>query len=123
MTSQIDRAEQMKELAAKGMSYTAIGHQMGVSKQRVWQILGAKNHTSKNITAEKCVYPNIREYMNYNRINVSKLTTLLYGNSNSSQYQTVYRALRGADCHKSFIEGILRLTGMSYEEAFGKGEK
>ena len=70
------------------------------------------------MSAEKCVYPRIRKYMNDNKINMSKLTVMLFGENTTWDYAKVRKALKGENCTKYIIDGILKVTGMTYEEAF-----
>lgn len=116
-----ERAEQMKQLRQQGMSYEEIGKVMGISKQRVYQVIGGTvKNWFKEITPEVCIYPNLRKWLNENRVNRSELTRMVYGNTSARNKQLIYSILKGSDCLKHHIDNILQVTGLTYEEAFGK---
>ena len=120
-----ERNEQMKSLRLQGMSYEEIGKVMGVSKQRVYQIIGGTEmNYFKEIGPDECVYPNLRKWMNENRISRPKLTRLMYGEEKyaPTRWETVGRVLGGANCRKTVIDRILKATGLTYEEAFGRSD-
>ena len=118
-----ERAEQMKKLRSQGATYEEIGKAMGISRQRVYQIIGGSvRDCFKEITADECICPNIRKWMNENRISKPKLTRMIYGEEryHPLNWGTVGNILKGSDCHKHCIDNILRVTGLSYEVAFKK---
>lgn len=64
--------------------------------------------------ASECIYPAIRDWMQNNNCNFSALADMS-GVCN----QTISRTLRGASgASKYTIDQILRVTGLTYEEAF-----
>lgn len=66
--------------------------------------------------ASECIYPAIRSWMQNNDCNFSALADMA-GVCN----QTISRALRGKrGTNKYTIDQILRVTGLTYEQAFSK---
>ena len=75
------------------------------------------------LSEKQCIYPGLRNWMNYEGVCVSALIRMLYGEGNENKRLLVTRALTGGNCSKKTIDRILEVTGLTYEEAFGKGEK
>lgn len=116
-----ERAEQINKLYSQGLTYSEIGKIIGISTQRVYQITGGnKCDRFREIKPEDCIYPNIRKWMNENRVNRPKLTRLMFGEEgySSVRWKSVSGFLKGWDGRKHYIDSILRVTGLTYEEAF-----
>ena len=96
-----------------GHTLQTVGERFGISKQGVQQMLTVTN-IRIDMAAQSCVYPNISMWMaqnGYGYMSIAKMCDI--------SQQTVQRALsKGSDCKKSFIDKILKVTGMTYEEAF-----
>ena len=96
-----------------GHTLQTVGERFGISKQGVQQMLTVTN-IRIDMAAQSCVYPNISRWMaqnGYGYMSIAKMCDITP--------QTVQRALsKGSDCKKSFIDKILKVTGMTYEEAF-----
>ena len=73
------------------------------------------------LSEKQCIYPGLRNWMNYKGVCVSALTRMMYGNE--SKRKTVAIALTGGSCSKKTIDKILEVSRLTYEEAFGKGEQ
>lgn len=73
------------------------------------------------LSEKQCSYTGLRDWMNYSGVCVSALTRMMYGNE--SKRKMVAMALKGGNCSKETIDRILKVSGLTYEEAFGKGEK
>lgn len=90
-----ERKQAMIKMHESGMTYAEIGAFMGISKQRVYQLIGdTRKGCHKPITKEQCVYAGIRKYMNENKISRMMLVRM--------------------------IDKILKATGLTYEYAFKK---
>lgn len=123
MQAQNDRKKEMESLKAQGWTYTDIGNKFGISRQRVWGVIGGHYSGSfRRIKEDVCIYPNLRKYMNENKISVRELTRLLYGYWHSDLNERTFSLLRGKDCRKSVIDRVLATTGLTYEEAFARKE-
>lgn len=118
---QINRKQYLESLRDKGFTYDEIGKQCGISKQRVQQIIGKESKgTFRALTADRCIYDGIRLWMNANRITVTEMTRRLYGNTFPENYHRTRARLCGQkhDIGKSFIDKVLAITNLTYEEAF-----
>ena len=95
-----------------GHTLQTVGERFGISKQGVQQMLTVTN-IRIDMAAQSCVYPNISRWMaqnGYGYMSIAKMCDI--------SPQTVQRTLsKGSDCKKSFIDKILKVTGMTYEEA------
>ncbi len=115
----IERKTQMLKLISEGLTYEEISQKFGVTKQRVYAICGGRRERrAVNITEAQCVYPNLREYMIKNKCSITELTRALYGDSHATCISMVRFLLQGGNSRKKLIDGILALTGMTYEKAF-----
>ena len=119
--SSTKRIFQMLEMKKNGATYDEIGKAFNVSKQRVAQIIGdeVKGHF-KLITPNVCIYPNLRKWMNDNRITKSELTRRFYGNTTPNNIVAVGNFLRGTTkaVTKKHIDKYIAITGLTYEQLF-----
>jgi DNA-binding CsgD family transcriptional regulator len=114
-----ERQQKMIEMHEQGMTYEAIGQKLGISKQRVFQLIGdVRKGRHRTITEKECVYVGIRNRMNENKISRTALSRKVYGTTHPNQYRCLERALKGSNCSKYVIDNILKVTGLTYEEAF-----
>lgn len=113
---------EMQSLREQGYTYQKIADISGLSKQRVSQLIGKTNYGhSKPLTEEQCVYPNLRKWMNENRVCRMELTRRMYNNMHGRAYQHVSIFLKGVTyIHKPFLDKLLKITGMTYEELFAE---
>ena len=111
---------EMVELRKQGKTYNEIASLMGTSKQRVHYLIGGKSdNLFRPVSRERCVWGGLQEWMNENKVCVAELTRRLYGHGNPSQQSLVRDRLAGkVNFQKDFIDNILRITGLTYEEAF-----
>lgn len=115
-----ERKRQMDKLRKKGMSYQQIAWEFGVSKQRVFQIIGgSKENHFRPFNKERCIYVGLRKWLNDNKVSLNELTRKLHGNTNSNNRQrTRARIIGEVEIEKTFIDKILEITGLTYEKAF-----
>lgn len=117
----IERKEWMLRLYEAGLTYQEIGDAAGISKQRVFHIIGKSNRERfRTITKEQCAFEGLRQYLNENRISFVALTREMYGEFQSDSYNSLKHALKTKDGHLTMpkINRILAATGLTYEEAF-----
>lgn len=114
------KISKMIELRNEGKTYAEIAKIMGTSKQRVHYLIGGKSDKFfRIVSCERCIWCGLREWMNENKVCVAELTRRLYGHGNPSQQSLVRDRLAGkVNFQKDFIDNILRITGLTYEEAF-----
>ena len=119
----IEKQELMRADRAQGMTYKQISEKYGISKQRVQQIVGGGTDRVKacfrGITEKDCIYPNLRKWMNDNKVSKAELCRRLFGNSHP-QLQDRARAWLNGRNHPSKlnIDRLIEVTGLTYEELF-----
>ncbi len=114
-----ERIERMTCLRERGNTYEEIAKMEGVSKQRVFQLIGGINRARvKPLTKKQCIYDGLRKYLNENHIGRAELTRKLYGYYHSSTYSCLCKWLRGVEMTMSTINKILSITGLTYEQVF-----
>ena len=125
MTAKLDKKTICK-MRKSGISCAEIGENLGISRQRVYQILNESGfpsaYTRKKhvcLIVQGCIYPNIKKWMiehNKNYTNLSK--------DSGVSYVTIHKFLVGEieNIGKNTIDSILKTTGLKYEEAFSKIE-
>lgn len=115
-----EQKEEVKRLRGAGMSYQAVGERFGVSKQRIHQITHPKPRKRKHADMHEVKYLGIRRYLEENYLSMSMFANLV-GMSNST---VLWRSLKGdGGMTKKTIDAILRVTGLTYEQAFTEEEK
>ena len=109
-----------REERSKGLTYREIAAKYGVSRQVVAQACGRYQPARfQYVTETGCVYVNLRNWMNANKVNKSELLrrmgleTLPVNIARWSSY------LSGrVDPPKKCIDMLIAATGLSYEELF-----
>ena len=100
-----------------GMTYADVAAKFNVSRQCVHQTVQAYNNFKVKETA--CIYGGLRQWMNKNHMRLSQFCKMDEFNGKSEASLRGY--LRGNfEMPKSVIDVILKITGMTYEQAFGK---
>ncbi len=117
-----ERKKQMIRLNQDGASYQQIADEFGISKQRVAQIIGGtKEHLFRFFSKERCIYSGLRKWLNDNKVSVCELTRRLYGNSNGKSVIRTREKLKGkTELTKTYIDKLLKITGLTYEEMVGE---
>ena len=106
----------MFQLKLSGMSYEDIGQRYGVSKQAVQQLL--TDVLSTRSRRRKTAFPAIDQYLFATGSNV---TDLYRASQVEEEYNTFLRKLKGVTrMDLETIRAVLRATGLTFEEAFGK---
>lgn len=115
-----ERKRYMQDLFKSGMTYEEIGKKLDLSKQRVFQLIGGIiKRRVKPFTTETCVYSGLREWLNEHKIGINELTRKLYGNYHTTSRERVKNRLNGKlQITKTYIDKILEITGLTYEQAF-----
>jgi len=94
-----------------GCKYQEVANKFGVSRQYIQQIYP---QMEKRFVHEDFIYPNIAKWFGENKMTVREFAGIV--NTNPS---TVFSWFRGVhEPRKFFIDCILTVTGMTYEEAF-----
>ena len=103
---------------ANGLTVREIATKYGVSYQRVHQAVGkhGPGHFREN---RACIYPNLRKWINVNKITVAELLRRRDLVSHERNHSRVTNILLGrAEAKKNEIDKLIKITGMSYEELF-----
>lgn len=125
-TFNAERKNKMLEMHEKGLSYQEIGKVFNISRQRVYMIIGGHFRVFfKPITSDECIYPNLRKWMNDNRVNRAELCRRLYDNFQPHSLSVICNFLKGHNSYatKHFIDKCLKVTGLTYEELFETKER
>ena len=111
---------QMMQMYEDDKTYQEIGDAFGISRQRVFQMIGAGNPKRfRKITPLQCIYKGIRKFMNDNKISLNEMTRRVYGNTTPGNYQHTRKRLNGdIEISKTHIDKLLSITGLTYEAAF-----
>lgn len=110
------RADLVRRLHSKGLTYEEIGEIFGVSKQRVFEIAHSKDGDGFHVNAiVKIKYVGLRNWMLEHRVKISDLE--------KQCGSRMHKSLTGeCDPSKKNIDKILAITGMTYEECFMEEE-
>lgn len=103
------------EMRLDGYTYEEIGKRFGVSKQNVQSMLAAGKNS---VIRKKSIYPAIDNWLIDNRLTWNSLRNMM---SDSVKINDVYKIRDGKQhLRLDHIKAILRITGMTFEEAFGE---
>lgn len=107
------------EMLENGSTFQEVANELGYSKQYIHMMFG-EMFKGRRVTMERyCIYPNIFSYMKKNR-----LTRAEFAKKIGVSTAQMYGVLKGErKTTKHFIDRILEITGMTYEEAFMEKEK
>lgn len=104
----------------KGLTYQQIADKYGVSRQVVGQACGRYQPSRFRFWSKtSCVYPNVRKWLNENKVSCAELIRRLGMHCYSTNYSRVESWLSGK-CYpqKANIDKLLSITGLSYEKFF-----
>lgn len=119
------RAELYLAERAKGLTHREIAEKYGVSHQAVAQACARhKPSLFKPYTAKEVVYPNLRRWLNDNKVSRNEFARRLgnapYG-ANSSHLSCWLRGINYPT--KLNIDRLLAVTGLTYEELWRQEEQ
>lgn len=120
----MNRAEEFSALRQQGLTYQEIADQYGVSYQAVAQQLRGSYHSCfRGVSKEKVVFDGLRDWMNDNEVGMMELMHRFHGHFvGGSSAANLREKLRGVrELKKRDIDELIRVTGLSYEELFGRG--
>lgn len=105
-----------------GMTCRQVAEIHGVTPQYVSYIAGRCDMSGhKVITESQCVYPNLRVWMNKNKVSKSGLLIRMYLSTAGRNIDKIGRIMNGETMpKKDWIDGLLEATGMSYERLFAE---
>ena len=97
----------------EGYTLSKVAAEFGVTRQRIHQLFPVKSMRLDQAAAS-CIYPNISKWMAANNVGYTYIAKEI---GTCAQRVRVFLA-EGSDSRKSLIDGILSVTGLTYEEAF-----
>nr|DAJ48863.1 MAG TPA: Protein of unknown function (DUF2774) [Caudoviricetes sp.] len=108
----------------KGMTFQQIADELGVTRQRVAQYCAGVNAKHYRFCGEKtCVYVGLRNWMNENRVSITALLQMMGYVFAPESNERWKRKLAGKSALRiDEIKRILAVTGMTFEQAFGRVE-
>ena len=109
----------------KGLTYREIAEKYGVSYQAVAQACGKSQPIRFRFwTKDMCIYPNVRKWLNENKITYRELFRRLGWETCGKNYTYLGNWLRGENYpRKQIIDKFLSVTGLTYEQFFDTKEK
>lgn len=105
-----------------GLTYREIAEKYGVSRQCVAQSCGRRdvNHF-KPYTKEEVVYPNLRKWLNDNKVSRYEFIRRMGRNPHSETSSLISAEFRGKKYpHKKTIDKFIEVTGLTYEQLFAE---
>ena len=110
----------MREKLESGMTLQEVGEELGITRQRVAQLVGSIREM-REFTKTYSVYYGIDSWMKFNRVTYARFARMLgYAPSASNQRNLARRLMGTVEVSKSWIDAVLKLTGLTYEEAFSR---
>lgn len=102
-----------------GMTYQQIVDKYCVSWAYVNKTIGKDNPKHfRAITEKSCVYPNLRRWMNENRVSAVRLVELMDLEPHAVTVQSLRNIMHGGNPRKNWIDKLLKVTGFTYEKLF-----
>ena len=116
-----EKREIANHLRDQGYTLEQIGLLLDISRARAGQLV-AQQGRFQAVTEKGCIYVNLRAWMNKNRVSRAEFIRRM-GYTNSPDTVTRFSTyLRGEhQPKKNFIDKMLDVTGMTYEEMFKIG--
>ena len=116
------RAKMYQDDREKGLTYREIAAKYGVTYQAVACVCGKNNpnrfryHTEKGV-----VYPNLRTWLNDNKVSVKELTRRLDIGTYAENCLRTRGVISGkTNPRKDYIDRLIAITGLTYEELFAE---
>lgn len=101
-----------------GLTYQQIADKYGISKQVVHQACGKYTpYLYRPWTKERCIYVNLRRWLEENKITMSELLRRLGRENLASNHAQINQYLKGKkNPTKKTIDKFIEVTGLTYEE-------
>lgn len=116
-----------KKMRQEGKTYQQIGDTFGISKQRACIICGMDINDKPYFhiwTKDRCIFHSLRDWFNIHRFSTKDILEQIGLPVSSSNRIHLRRILNGdVTMKKDDIDRLIALTGMTYEELFGRGDK
>ena len=110
----ISRTLEMVQMRKDGHTYEEIAQAYGMSKQRVYQIIG---HTFRG-DFDKIKRVHLRKFFEETEMSIRKFVFLVFGAYEKTYYLRINKFLEGHDALFTFrqIIKMCEITGLSFEE-------
>lgn len=115
------KKDEMRLMRDQGMKYREIAEKFGVSQQYVAIVCGKYSPHRFVPIGDKCIYPNLRKWMNENKITRREFLRRMSYEGSSENYVRLGRIITGErDPSKTYIDNMIRVTGLTYEKLFAE---
>lgn len=105
----------------QGYTHKQIGEMLGITRQRAQQLTGRQDDVHFRAVSDKCPYKNLRAWMNENKVSRAEFIRRMGYANDGPNAQTFSAVLMGRrQPKKDYIDLMLRVTGMTYEEMFAE---
>ena len=103
-----------------GMTLQQVAEKHGVSRQYVSVVCGKYNPSYfKYITEEGCIFPNLRRWMNENKVGKQEFLRRMHMDTCGVNSTRLKGVINGSSTpRKDWIDLMLGVTGMTYEKLF-----
>ena len=110
----IRRTLEMVQMRKDGHTYEEIAQAYGLSKQRVYQIIGQTFRGD----FDKIKRVHLRKFFERTEMSVRKFAALVFGACDKNYYLKISKFLESNDVHFTFnqIIRMCKITGLSFEE-------
>lgn len=117
-----EKTKQMLIDRDSGMSYKQLAEKYNCSHQYVAKVCGKHNPIYfRHITEDGVIYPALLHWMNENKVSMSELLRRMNLQPHHNSANKLRACLRGDNLpNKAYIDGMLRATGMTYEQLFAE---
>lgn len=118
------KKEQMIAFRNQGMKYRDIAKAFGCSYQYVAKICATYDPSHFRCIYEECVYPNLRKWMNENKVGRGEFLRRMGLDAHPTNYERLKYVIRGESYpRKDYIDKMLEVTGMTYETLFALSDE
>ena len=117
-----EKPKLMRKDRESGMTYRQLAEKYQCSSQYVAKVCGKENPTYfRPVTEHGVIYPALLRWMNENKISMSELLRRMDMQPHHANAVKLRNCLRGDNLpNKAYIDGMLRATGMTYEQLFAE---
>lgn len=125
MFKEVVNKQEVLELRDKGIKQAEIARMMGCSRSRIGQICGGKNILHKRSVAlhKDLIYPNIARWLFENQVSMAAFCQSLDSEQRKKSYARIVDCLHGKHRFNiSEIKKIMKITDMTFEEAFEEAD-
>ena len=113
------KRKQMQMLRDQGLKHKEIAEKFGVSRQYAAMVCGRCDPKYFIPIGEDCIYPNLRKWMNENKVSRKEFLRRMGLTPHNSNYERFSSYITGNNhARKPYIDKMLEVTGMTYETLF-----